>query len=605
MKADKLLIISLVAIVVVKFVAAFPLDNTLIPGGTDVAHFLSNTWFVVTQGLMKWNNFWYAGYPFFRYYPPVAFLITGALAKVAGVLLAYKFMNDLFLVLSPLAFYAFMREFKLTKEKELVALLTFSFIPIFAYFLADGRFPTLINVFFSILYWKFLKRSLDTGKFFNLAIASMLLTLSLLTHHTTTFLFVMISSAWALIYKTNFGTIKKLASVGVLTLALTAWWSAPFFLETLTTDESGLFLRAVGDVYLGDITYRISTSVLQSPFYASSLEPILLIVLAAFMAVISLLALTRYKDKTTRDFILLALFILFMFFFVRYKRSVIFMAVPFSFIAAEGLSLINKKFRLIVSAFFVLLLVATYLLIRPQVFDFPEYPNIPNDGRVIFFPLGSAYTNSPNEMKNFYSVILSPMNDQENIRGWHDESQLIGKAAGEKSNYIDTVSHPLGTNKDDYYTLLKAGYINYVVVNKNSEEFVNYFKNPRFKQILNDSMFVAYEIVPKSTYVEFNGNSVESKVAKSGDTIEIDSSCQKGVAVIKESYHPSWKLAVNNYHPEISYDENGLIKFNSDFVGSCKITMKFEDPEYFSVFYLISIATLLLLLFNILILKKI
>jgi len=618
MRVDKLILAVLLVIIVIKFFAAFPLDNTSIPGGTDVAHFFTNTWYVSTYGLTKWNYFWYGGFPFLRYYPPLAFLITGLIAKVIGALLAYKLVNNLFVILIPLAFYSFLHEFKLSREKEIVALITFSFIPIFAYFLADGRFPTLINVFIALLYWKFLKRSLDSKKFYNISIAAVLLNLSLITHHTTTFLFILISSAWAFIYRTNFETIKKLLAIGILTLALTAWWSLPFFLETVSTERSGLYLRAVGEVYVGDIIYRIKTSVLESPFYASYIEPYLLVIVASLIALFSLLAITKYFprsssllsfdlwkvwktiDKTTLDFVILSIFIAIMLFVVRYQRSVIFLSIPVAFIVAEGLSLLKKNLRVFASGLFILILVASYLLIRPQVFDMPEYPNIPKDGRVIFFPIGSAYVTSSNQMKNFYSVILSPMNGQENIRGWHDESQLVGKSAAKKFNYLMNVSDPLHTDKEEYYKLLREGYINYVVVNRNDTEEMNYFNDTIFKQIFSDSMFVAYQLNPKTTYVEFNGMNVQSDVNKTVDKIEIDTDCQKGTVLVKESYHQNWQALVNGKKTDVSFDDYGFIKLMSDFEGRCKIVLEFENPQYYQLFYIISIASVVFILFNIL-----
>ena len=617
MKADKVLLICLAAVFLVKFFAGFPLDNTTIPGGTDVAHFLTNTWYVATHGLTKWNYYWYGGFPFLRYYPPLAFLITGSLAKVLGVLLAYKFVNNLFLALTPLAFYLFIREFKLSKEKEIIALLTFSFIPIFAYFFVDGRYPTIINVFFTLLYWKFLKRSLDDQNLnrnqdrnlknqklkgrkltiYNISIAALLLSLSLITHHTTTFLFIIASTAWAFIYKTNFETLKKLLAIGILTLALTAWWSAPFFLETITTEKSGLYLRAVGGIYVSDIISRLKTSVLQ--YYASSFEPYLLIGVAAFMSVLSLLALTKYKDKTTRDFVLLLVFIVLMILVIKYERSIVFASIPISFIAAEGLGVLKKKLRIVVSILFILLLAASYFLIRPQMFEVPEYPNIPKDGRVIFFPLGAEYKQNEMEMKNYYSVILSPMNGQENIRGWHDESQFVGKSASSKVSYLNDVGNPLNETKENYYNLLKAAYINYVVVNKNAPEIVNYFKNPKFKEIFSDEMFVAYEINPKATYVEVSGQPVQSSVEKNGDMIEINTTCQKGNIVVKESYHQMWQATINDSPQKVYFNDYGFMKLNSDFDGNCKIVLRFEDPEYYKLFYFISGITIIFIIFEV------
>ena len=598
MKTDKLILAILAAAVLIKFFTGFPLDNQTIPGGTDVAHFLTNTWYISTYGMTKWNYFWYGGFPFMRYYPPLAFLITSFIGKAMGFLVAYKFVNNLFLALDVLAFYFFVREFKLSKEKEIVSTIIFSFIPIFGYFFVDGRFPTLINVFFALLYWKFLKRSLDNKKLTDITIAALFIGISLLTHHTTTFLFILVSSVWALIYKPSFGTIKKLIAIGILTIGITAWWSIPFFLETLTTSTGGLYLRSVGNVYVGDIMYRIRTSVLQSPFYTSNAEPYLLAVLAVFISAMALLSLKKYRDKTTRDFIILSIFIIAMLLVVRYERSVIFLAVPISIIVAEGFDTIKRKLRLVAEIAFIALVIASYFLIRPQMYEIPNYPNIPKDGRVIFFPIGSAYVTNSMEMKNFYDVIFSPMSGQENIRGWHDESQLVGKDAAYKWGYILNVSDPQDIGKTEYYNLLSEGYINYVVVNKNATSFLNYFNDSMFKEIYSDSMFSAYQINPKSTYVEINGGPVQSNVTKSKDTIDINTTCQKGTLVVKESYHQMWNAEINGKKAAVSFNDYGFIKLDSNIDGNCRIALKFEDPSYYSIFYVISIAAMIFILIS-------
>lgn len=602
MKVDKLILLILLAVIVIKFFTGFPLDGTSFPGGTDVAHFFTNTWYLDTYGVTKWNYWWYGGFPFLKVYPPIAFLLTAFVGKAVGALVAYKFVNNLFLALDVLAFYFFVREFKLSKEKEIVSTIIFAFIPIFAYFFVDGRFPTLINVFFALLYWKFLKRSLDTGKFSDISIAALFISISLLTHHTTTFLFIAISSAWAIIYKPRLETIKKLLIIGVMTLAITAWWTFPFLIESTRSSlgSGSLFSRAVGSVYVGDLVYRIRTSVLSSPYYASSLEPYVLIILAIFILTGSIFSLKKYKEKITRDFMLLSIFIVVMLLVVRYERSVIFLAVPVAIILAEGFSVIKGNARRAVEVVFIILIATSYFLIRPQMNEIPKYPDIPKDGRVIFFPIGAAYDTSGQDMKNFYDVIFSPLNGHENIRGWHDESQLVGRYASNKYGYILNVSDPLNTAKGDYYKLLSSGYINYVFVNNNATDFLNYFDGSKFKQIYSDSMFTVFQTSPKSTYVEFDGNQVQSQVNKTADRIEIKTDCSKGEMVIKESYNDNWRVAINGSPANSSFNDYGFIKINSETNGQCKIVLAFENPGYYVIFYLISIVALLFVLFNIL-----
>jgi len=606
MKADRLILLVLLAVVAIKFFTGFPLDSASFPGGTDVAHFFTNTWYIDTYGVTKWNYWWYGGFPFLKFYPPIAFLLTAFVGKIAevGPLVAYKLVNNLFLTLDVLAFYFFVREFKLSKETEIISTTIFAFIPVFAYFFVDGRFTTLLNLFFALLYWKFLKRGLDRGGLVNasISISALFLSISFLTHHTTTLLFIVVSSAWALIYRPKFETVKKLFLICILTLAITAWWSFPFFLETYKTNlgSSGLYSRAVGNVNVADIAYRIRTSALESPYFVSSIEPYLLILLAASIVVAYLLSLARFRDKTVRDFIILSAFIVAMFFFIRYERSVIFLAVPVSIIAAEGFGLIKGRLHYLPAALFIILVATSYFLIRPQMNEVPNYPDIPKDGRVIFFPMGAAYVTSNRDMKNFYDVIFSPMNGHEDIRGWHDESQFVGVYAAEKYGYIQNVSDLMSYGKGDYYKLLSAGYVNYVVVNNNATAFLDYFNDSRFKEIYSDSMFTTFQLNPKSSYVEFNGNPAQSNMSKIADKIEINATCQKGTVVIKESYNDNWNISINGSPAATTYNEYGFTKLSSDVSGKCSIVMEFRNPEYYSAFYLISIITLLFVLFNIL-----
>jgi hypothetical protein len=232
--------------------------------------------------------------------------------------------------------------------------------------------------------------------------------------------------------------------------------------------------------------------------------------------------------------------------------------------------------------------------------EVPNYPDIPKDGRVIFFPMGAAYVTSNRDMKNFYDVIFSPMNGHEDIRGWHDESQFVGVYAAEKYGYIQNVSDLMSYGKGDYYKLLSAGYVNYVVVNNNATAFLDYFNDSRFKEIYSDSMFTTFQLNPKSSYVEFNGNPAQSNMSKIADKIEINATCQKGTVVIKESYNDNWNISINGSPAATTYNEYGFTKLSSDVSGKCSIVMEFRNPEYYSAFYLISIITLLFVLFNIL-----
>jgi uncharacterized membrane protein len=187
----------------IRAIYAFPLDNVYLLGGSDfIAHFF-RIWYIAKEGISNWNYYWYGGSPFLLYYPPLSYLIAGYIGKVIGALMAYKLVINFFFILAPLAFYLFLKEFKFTADIVIFSLLIFSFFPIYPYYFSKGSYATIINVFFILLFWKFLKRSINNQDYLSIILSTLFLFLSALTHHLTTFLTIMISGVWLVAYSSS------------------------------------------------------------------------------------------------------------------------------------------------------------------------------------------------------------------------------------------------------------------------------------------------------------------------------------------------------------------------------------------------------------------
>jgi len=608
-KLEKILIFVLSFCVIVKFFSGFSLDNYHFPGGTDTCFHLFRVWYASYMGLPNWNYYWYGGFVFLKYYPPVSMLIASSFSKLVGYLLAYKFMNNLFVAIAPIVFFVFLKDFKLPTEKIIVALIFFSFIPIYAHYLADGRYSTIVSLVFALSYWLFLKRTIDKGTVKNILITSLLLALCLLTHHTTMLLFIPVSFLWAIIYSTNKKTIYKFLTIAVISLLLASWWVLPFFLDTFSLEKNSSYSTMIEKSNPVKLTDYLFFTIFNIRYYSLDFGPEIVTISLAIGGIFCLLSLFDFKNKITRNFIIVTILMVVILLVVRYKRILVFLPIPLSVLFAQGVFTIKNNIRKIVVPIFFLLLITGYLSIRPQNYAPPEFPVIPKDGRVMFLPFETEFDETAKDVKFRYSVLLSPMYGNENIEGWYETAQRVGKASNQKILYDDMIMNPTKFNQKDYYNLLKGGWVNYIAVNKKSQEDVNYFNESKYFKLINESkLFYVYEIAPTTSYVEMNKEKItDINITKGADEISINFVCKTGNITVKESYHEDWNGVINGKPIDIEPSEYGFMEIKNNESGLCDIKLTFKNPNYYVVFDLISISTFILItiyLINDTIIKK-
>jgi uncharacterized membrane protein len=579
----------------VKFILGFSLINSKFPGGVDVSYHLFTVWYIATYGITKWNYFWYGCFPFLRYYPPLAHLIVGFVGRFFNFLITYKFFNNLFMGLAPIAFFYFLKEFNLPTKNQIIALIFFSFVPIYSFYLADGRYTTIINFVTALAYWIFLKRSLDKNNLKNILLASVFLSFSILTSVTTTFMIVFITFFWAMYYRTKANTFCRFFGICMISLLLTAWWSAPFVLESFGFEATSNYANFFQLLNINSVGTRISSGISTASYFTISWGRELIFLLIAATFVFCSLSFLTLKDKITKDFLVLIVIMASSFLFVNFLRMLVFLPIPISILLSQGISVMNKKLRNLVVPIFFLLLFVAYFSIRPQTYPYPKLPSIPKDGRVLILPVSNALIETPVDNRGFQEMMFSAMNGNENIFGWAIESQRVGEAGMLKSKYNSLIQYPMSVSQERYYELLKDGWVNYLIVNKTNQDLINYFNSSeKFKIKSIEEKFIVFEIVPKSTYVELNGNSIDANITKKNDEIDIDMKCEPGIIKIKESFHKNWVGSINKNPVTIELTDNGFMQIRIQEKNDCSIKLSFEDPKYYFIFDTISFVIWLL-----------
>ncbi|ALV63707.1 6-pyruvoyl-tetrahydropterin synthase related domain / conserved membrane protein [Thermococcus sp. 2319x1] len=204
-------------------------------GGDSYGH-LFKIWKLI-HGYKPWIADWYGGYPFLRFYPPLAYFIGVFFGKItSSTVLGYKFTVLFSILLGAISARLLLRELGFSDASSYLAGIVYAFSIYHLRVLApEGNFPRFValNVaplfLLAFLYvtrrnWKY---SILSGLF--LAIVG-------LTHHT---LFVsfglpalfMIPYLWITRKENIRGIAIKTAIASTVAFSISAFWVVPFLLE--------------------------------------------------------------------------------------------------------------------------------------------------------------------------------------------------------------------------------------------------------------------------------------------------------------------------------------------------------------------------------------
>jgi len=597
-KERKIILLVIIFCVVIRLLVSFPLNNSY-PGGTDTSTHLLRIWSIETRGILKWNYYSEGGQPILSIYPPLGYIIAGYLAKWVGFLLGYKIIINIVFVTSTIVFFVFLKEFKLDNKKIIVALLFFSLIPIHSYYFADGRYPSLVGFIFCLLYWIYLKKYFDKSGVSNFFISAMFLSFTIITNHTVAFMILLITFIWSILYQNYhkiWERISKFILIFLLSSLFSSWWLMPYILNRLNIEEGGgsgvsnlLFERPMITDYINNIVLRIvNLGVFQSNYVVTTTVMYVIIT-----AIICLFSLFEIKNKTNRDFLIISFFIILLSIVLNFKRIFIFLPISLSIIVSYGIFKLRKPPRIIISILLFILIILSYFLIKPNFIQNAYFPKLPKDGRFVYF--GNESSHYGKDIAHNYFYLLSAVQENENIQGFYlgviENANDLILFSNNKIRYGSLLLKYYNMSQDEYYEILNEGWVNYVVLDENSEFFDYFNQGNKFNFKYFDNGYSIFETVPKSTYVEINNKNVLANVTKLNDEIIIDMKCEPGDMTIKETYDKNWKAKLNGRNIELKENNYGFIAFENNLNEICSLNLKFELQKLDIIFLFISIAT--------------
>jgi hypothetical protein len=242
LKKEWLLIVSFLGLLALNLIIVMPRLNEGIPMGIDsTSHlfqikYLSES-FKTTGKQPLWCSYWYCGFPFLLFYPPLSYL-SAFFLSLTGLtpVLSYKIIESIFFISAPFTIYFLARTLCLTRLESYIAALGFNLIPsVMSNFIFWDRYPTVISVPFVVLLSAFLIRYLRNEEIKDLILTTLAFSLLLLTHHFSAFCGILVAFVISLSYllqKRDAKTVKRIIKVaaftGVVSLLLTLFWTAPF-----------------------------------------------------------------------------------------------------------------------------------------------------------------------------------------------------------------------------------------------------------------------------------------------------------------------------------------------------------------------------------------
>ncbi len=263
-KEDKMLSLSFISLAALNLLIVSPRFNEGIPMGIDsTSHlfqikYLSES-FKITGQLPLWCRYWYCGFPFLLFYPPLSYLLPFLLSLMGFTpMLSYKIVESFFFVLAPFTIYFLARTLNLSRLESYIASLGFNLIPsVMSNFIFWDRYPTVISVPFVVLLSAFLIRFLRNEDFKDLILTTFAFSLLLLIHHFSAFCGLLVAfmiSLSFLLHKRNVKmlkrTVKVAAFTGIVSFLLTLFWTAPFISFSGTLSNNPFTNGDVWDNYM-------------------------------------------------------------------------------------------------------------------------------------------------------------------------------------------------------------------------------------------------------------------------------------------------------------------------------------------------------------------
>ena len=360
----------------------------------------------------------------------------GFFALFTSPVIAYKIIIDFFFLLTPIAFYIFIKNFKLSEFQKAAGILIFSFFPANIHYFYENSFPTLINILFSLLVWKSVINYSKNRNMKNVYFAGIFFCLSLLIHQLTAFFNIILVFIFCLV------RYKKFLLLPVLLGSLIAgFWFFPFLLEY--NSSSSLLKENIGfDNIYNAVVFDIGI--------------VNLIVFILLISAIFLFLIIKSRDIDTISFVFVIIAIIIILAFASYMRIIALISIPIAFLAAK---ISNKKYTFPIIFILLLVLMISFYGLRGAAFmnEYERWEVPDAEDRVIYYPQSYGFCESYNCDKSTYSAYMPLTKKQSTISGVRIQYLTFGNMEQYRLPYFNIISNPLNYSDKEIYNKLNNG----------------------------------------------------------------------------------------------------------------------------------------------------
>jgi len=594
----KYLILLFLATIVFGRMVIFPtpFTDTVMTGGDHNAH-IHKIQFLKDNGAQFWDSYWYGGTPLTRFYPPLAYYIASLVPL--DEINAYNLSFMLFFALTPVAFYFLLKEFKLSLKKMMLATALFSFTMYYNSIVFFGQYPTIVSIFFSLLFLKFFIRSLNRDTYLNGAIAAVFLGITAVTHLLATVMIVILSLVYlASVFYVKRDCKRMLGSILAYPLGflVSAFWTFPFLWELKYS-----FFESGSPQYAGFLSSVPVAGILR--IYSGLSINLIAILIALLGSALLLAGILKNMKKDVESIFLSASTVLFLgAYFIIYflmhsfsfdpTRFIVLWPIPFSIMLAKLWD--DRILKWLVAVLLVSQIVLFFGTPMPMSNSWTQYQTslsgLAHDGRVAIEPeellyLTPEYIPAASGFEGAYGNLymgLTPARakfiEQNRLFRCFDNIPL-----SEKLLSFDVFSRqyqkivPCRLSNPDYKEFFTEQYVRYVVVDKAYPYLSSIFENDsEFSKVKETEVYSIYRFNRDISDIDGISGTIE-KTANS-ISLRLYSPDAENVHIrISESWYPYWK----SNDIDIGPDENGYISFIvPEINGEKDITIVVREPWY-------------------------
>lgn len=559
------------------------------PLGMDTFSHLPKVLYLEKLGLASWYYDWYGGFPLFLFYPPLSYLLAYIpISMGVDGFLSYKFVEFLFLMVTPLVFYRLCRVFELGRRESLCATLIFGLIPAtVANSVVFGRYPTIVSYPFFLATVAIMVRLIQRPTKRGIGLTAVFFSLTLFMHHLSAYnlaLVIFIFAFGALFQRTTVrqALTRFLSAAGSLGLGLvlSSVWIVPFVLYLHYYSGVGLNPSIVGMAPLATVGF--TAFIIGLHYAAKRLFPTANVVgRSIFVWVMSFLLLGSY--------LLPVEYLLPFAGEVDLMRFQLYASVPLAIWLMSTRrypwlrlkKFLRSSFRIQKVQVWVIVFLLTNVIVGGVIYQHPTilaqqiYVDEPPQPVLEYLKNSEEYGRVLPIEVPYWVYLVPSQTGKPLIDGWYPQGNLL-KPVKNIRETLDIV------DDDNVYRLLISDAdrfgVNWVLLGNSSKRYL--FADSHFTPVVVSPPYVLFENEHKVTYIETSPPS-HVEWTKEKDTIRMTliTLSENVTVTVKEAFFPAWVATDNSRPLSLSSNDIGFIQFTVQERGVHEVILQFDPYD--------------------------